>query len=146
MNYYDRKISCFLNVWNISESEIFLHSVFPCEDFKLTILIGFCFQLIISVPFHIKKKNENKLSSGLLSALSQIKRRKIEFPVIRLDYARRQLFYSSLWSELRFCWNDLRCLSFLEKRQCWNLVEDFDTFVTIFKRTQCVLVFKGRES
>lgn len=101
MNYYDRKISCFLNVWNISESEIFLHSVFPCEDFKLTILIGFCFQLIISVPFHIKKKNENKLSSGLLSALSQIKRRKIEFPVIRLDYARRQLFYSSLWSELR---------------------------------------------
>lgn len=55
MNYYDRKISCFLNVWNISESEIFLYSVFPCEDFKWTILIGFCFQLIISVPFHIKK-------------------------------------------------------------------------------------------
>lgn len=60
MNYYDRKISSFLNVWNISESEIFLHSVFPCEDFKLTILIGFCFQLIISVPFHIKKKKKRK--------------------------------------------------------------------------------------
>ena len=98
MNFYDRKISCFLNVWNISESEIFLHSFFSCKDFKLTILIRFCFQLIIAISFHIKKKN--KLSSGLLSDLSQMKMRKIEFPVIRLYYARRQLFYSSLWSKL----------------------------------------------
>ena len=98
MNYYDRKISCFLNVWNISESEIFLHSFFSCEVFKLIILIGFCFQLIISVPFHIKKK---KAKLRFLSDLSQMKMRKIEFPVIRLYYARRQLFYSSLWSELK---------------------------------------------
>lgn len=38
----------------------FLHSVFPCEDFKLTILIGFCFQLIISVPFILKKKKRKQ--------------------------------------------------------------------------------------
>ena len=61
MNFYDRKISCFLNVWNISESEIFLHSFFSCKDFKLTILIRFCFQLIIAIPFHIKKKKQAKL-------------------------------------------------------------------------------------